>query len=99
MSMSLPVERMAKIIKAFAHEFSPTIRSYNGFVLKYVGDAVITFFLGNNVYKLLHPILQLEFQEMNLKKRTNEWKYIYLENNLLPYKIYTFNKRFVFNYL
>jgi len=44
MSMTLPVERMAKIIKAFAHELSSTIRSYNGFVLKYVGDAVIAFF-------------------------------------------------------
>jgi adenylate cyclase len=44
MSMTLPVERMAKIIKAFAHELSSTIRSYNGFVLKYIGDTVIAFF-------------------------------------------------------
>ena len=34
MSMDLPVERMAKIIKAFAHELSSTIRSSSGFVLK-----------------------------------------------------------------
>ena len=179
---------MAKIIKAFAHELSSTIRSYNGFVLKYVGDAVIAFFpsgfnkclscdtafrcansmnnvienrtnpilekdkdnypklavkigidegenlviqyefdkslpidligysmnvaakitsmtrpnkisIGNNVYKLLHPTLQSEFQEMHLKKGTNEWKYIDLENNLFPYKVFKINKRFVFNYL
>jgi adenylate cyclase len=181
MSMVLPVERMAKIIKAFSHELSSVVESYNGFVLKYVGDAVIAFFpstfnkylscdtafqcassiinvienginpilekdkkdnypklavkigidegenlaiqyefdksspidligypmnvaakmtsltgpneisVGNNVYKLLHPTLQSEFQEMQMKKGTNEWKYIDLENNLLPYKVYTTN--------
>lgn len=44
MSMALPVERMAKIIKAFSHELSSVVESYDGFVLKYVGDAVIAFF-------------------------------------------------------
>jgi class 3 adenylate cyclase len=176
MSMALPVERMAKIIKAFSHELSSVVQSYNGFVLKYVGDAVIAFFpsgfnkylscdtafqcaksmidvienginpilekdkdnypklavkigidegenlaiqygydksapidligypmnvaakmtsltgpnkitVGNNVYKLLHPTLQPEFQEMQMKEGT-EWKYIDLETNL-PYKVYT----------
>ena len=176
MSMALPVERMAKIIKAFSHELSSVVESYNGFVLKYVGDAVIAFFpsgfnkylscdtafrcansminvienginpilekdkdnypklavkiaidegenlviqygydksapidligypmnvaakiqsltgpnkisVGSNVYKLLHPTLQSEFHEMQIKKET-EWKYIDLENNL-PYKVYT----------
>jgi adenylate cyclase len=177
MSMALPVERMAKIIKAFSHELSSVVESYNGFVLKYVGDAVIAFFpsgfnkylscdtafqcaksminvienginpilekdkdnypklavkigidegenlviqygydksspidligypmnvaakitsltgpnkisVGNNVYKLLHPTLQSEFHKMQIKKETDEWKYIDLENNL-PYKAYT----------
>jgi adenylate cyclase len=176
MSMSLPVERMAKIIKAFSHELSSVVESYDGFVLKYVGDAVIAFFpsgfnkylscdtgfqcansminvivnginpilekdkdhypklavkigidegenlaiqygydksapidligypmnvaakmtsltgpnkisTGKNVYKLLHPTVQPEFQEMEMKQGT-EWKYIDLETNL-PYKVYT----------
>ncbi|MGH9981537.1 MAG: adenylate/guanylate cyclase domain-containing protein [Nitrososphaeraceae archaeon] len=176
MSMALPVERMAKIIKAFSHELSSVVESYNGFVLKYVGDAVIAFFpsgfnkylscdtafqcaksminvienginpilekdkdnypklavkigidegenlviqygydksapidligypmnvaakmtsltgpnkitVGNNVYKLLHPTVQPEFQEMQIKVGT-EWKYIDLETTL-PYKVYT----------
>ncbi len=176
MSMTLPVERMAKIIKAFSHELSSVVESYDGFVLKYVGDAVIAFFpsgfnkylscdtafqcaksmidvienginpilekdkdnypklavkigidegenlaiqygydksapidligypmnvaakmtsltgpnkitVGKNVYKLLHPTLQPEFQEMQMKEGT-EWKYIDLETNLL-YKVYT----------
>jgi len=176
MSMALPVERMAKIIKVFSHELSSVVESYNGFVLKYVGDAVIACFpsgfnkylscdtafqcaksminiienginpifekdkdnypklavkigidegenlaiqygydksapidligypmnvaakmtsltgpnkitVGNNVYKLLHPSLQPEFQEMQMKEGI-EWKYIDLETNL-PYKVYT----------
>jgi class 3 adenylate cyclase len=176
MSMSLPVERMAKIIKAFLHELSSVVKSYNGFLLKYVGDAVIAFFpsgfnkylscntafqcansminvivnginpilekdkdhyprlavkigidegenlaiqygydksapidligypmnvaakmtsltgpnkitVGNNVFKLLHPTVQPEFQEMEMKQGS-EWKYIDLETNL-PYKVYT----------
>ena len=179
MSMTLPVERMGKIIKAYSHELSSVVESYDGFVLKYVGDAVIAFFpsgfnkylscdkafqcatsminvivnginpilekdkkynypklavkigldegenlviqygfdksapidligypinvaakitsltgpnkisVGNNVYKLLHPSLKSEFQEMQVQKETNEWKYIDLKNNLLSYKVYT----------
>ena len=176
MSMALPVERMAKIIKAFSHELSSVVESYNGFVLKYVGDAVIAFFpsgfnkylscdtafqcaksminvienginpilekdkdnypkfavkiaidegenlaiqygydksapidligypmnvaaemeesltgpnkisVGNNVYKLLHPTILSELQEIQIKE--TEWKYIDLETNSL-YKVYT----------
>ncbi len=51
MSMNLPVEKMATIIKVFSHEISSVVESYNGFVLKYVGDAVIAFFpIGFNKY-------------------------------------------------
>ena len=38
MSMTLPVDKMVTIIRAF------TVRSYGGYVLKYVGDAIIAFF-------------------------------------------------------
>jgi class 3 adenylate cyclase len=44
MSMTLPAEQMVTIIRAFSHELSSVIESHNGFVLKYVGDAVISFF-------------------------------------------------------
>ncbi|HET9774344.1 MAG TPA: hypothetical protein VFP25_05100 [Nitrososphaeraceae archaeon] len=44
MSMALSVERIARIIKAFSHELSSVVKGYNGFVLKYVGDAIIVFF-------------------------------------------------------
>ena len=44
MSMTLPVEKMVTIIRAFTYEMTSIMRSYGGYVLKYVGDAVIAFF-------------------------------------------------------
>lgn len=44
MSMTLPVDKLVTIIRAFTQEISSVIESHNGFVLKYVGDAVIAFF-------------------------------------------------------
>jgi hypothetical protein len=38
MSMTLPVDKMATIIRAFSYEMTSTVRSYGGYVLKYVGD-------------------------------------------------------------
>jgi adenylate cyclase len=40
MSMTLPVDKMVTIIRAFTYEMTSTVRSYGGYVLKYVGDAV-----------------------------------------------------------
>ncbi|MGC2668458.1 MAG: adenylate/guanylate cyclase domain-containing protein [Candidatus Nitrosopolaris sp.] len=44
MSMTLPVDKLVTIIRAFSHEISSVIESYDGYILKYVGDAVIAFF-------------------------------------------------------
>jgi adenylate cyclase len=44
MSMTLPAEKLVTIITAFSREVSSVIESYDGYVLKYVGDAVIAFF-------------------------------------------------------
>jgi class 3 adenylate cyclase len=44
MSMTLPIEKLVTIIRAFSHELSSVIESSNGYVLKYAGDAVIAFF-------------------------------------------------------
>jgi class 3 adenylate cyclase len=44
MSMTLPVDKMVTIIRAFTYEMTSTVRSYGGYVLKYVGDAIIAFF-------------------------------------------------------
>ena len=44
MSMTLPVDKLVAIIRVFAHEISHVVDSFDGYVLKYVGDAVISFF-------------------------------------------------------
>jgi adenylate cyclase len=44
MTMTLPVDKMVTIIRAFTFEMTSTVRSYGGYVLKYVGDAIIAFF-------------------------------------------------------
>ncbi len=44
MSMTLPVDKLVTIIRAFTQEMSSVIESHHGYVLKYVGDAVIAFF-------------------------------------------------------
>jgi adenylate cyclase len=56
MSMTMPVEKLVAIIRAFTHELSHVVDSYGGYVLKYVGDAVISFFpfsINNNDNKYL----------------------------------------------
>ena len=47
MSMTLPVDKLVTIIRAFTYEVSSVIQSHKGYVLKYVGDAVIAFFLSS----------------------------------------------------
>lgn len=44
MSMTLPADKVVTISRAFSYEMSSVVESYDGYVLKYVGDAVIAFF-------------------------------------------------------
>src|ERR671935_2810107 len=48
LSSDLPADRLAAIIQAFTQEMSSTISAYGGYVLKYVGDAIMAFFLAND---------------------------------------------------
>jgi class 3 adenylate cyclase len=48
MSSTLPADRLAAIIQAFTQEMSIAITAYGGYVLKYVGDAILAFFLAND---------------------------------------------------
>jgi adenylate cyclase len=43
--MTLPVDRLATIIQAFSQEMSLMIAAYGGYVLKYIGDAILAFFV------------------------------------------------------
>jgi adenylate cyclase len=49
MSMMIPIDKMVTIIQGFSFEMSHLVHNYGGYVLKYVGDAIIAFFpLDNN---------------------------------------------------
>jgi adenylate cyclase len=48
LSMILPVDRLAAIIRTFTQEMSLLIAAYGGYVLKYIGDAILAFFVVNS---------------------------------------------------
>ena len=48
-SRTLPEEKVAIIISSFAQEMALAIKQHNGFVLKFVGDAVIGYFIHTSV--------------------------------------------------
>jgi adenylate cyclase len=43
--MTLPLDKLTMMIQSFNQEMSLTVRDFGGFVLKYVGDAVLAFFV------------------------------------------------------
>jgi adenylate cyclase len=45
LSMTLPLDRLTIMIQAFNQEMSLIVKEFGGFILKYVGDAVLAFFL------------------------------------------------------
>ena len=45
MSLSLPEEKVAMIVSSFAQEMAIAVKQHNGFTLKFVGDAVIGYFI------------------------------------------------------
>ena len=48
-TLRLPTEKIAIIISSFAQEMALAIKQYNGYVLKFVGDAVIGYFMNTSV--------------------------------------------------
>jgi len=45
MALEIPPEKVAIIMSSFAQEMAYVIKQYNGYVLKFVGDAVIGYFV------------------------------------------------------
>ena len=45
LAMGLPIDRLTMIIQAFHQEMSIIVKAFGGYVLKYVGDAVLAFFV------------------------------------------------------
>ncbi|HJT48325.1 MAG TPA: adenylate/guanylate cyclase domain-containing protein [Nitrososphaeraceae archaeon] len=48
LSMTLPLDRLITIIQTFIQEMSTVIELYGGYVLKYIGDAILAFFITNS---------------------------------------------------
>jgi len=48
MTLELPEEKIATIISSFSQEMANVIRLHHGYVLKFVGDAVIGYFVAEN---------------------------------------------------
>jgi adenylate cyclase len=44
LSMTLPIDRLTTIFQAFTREMSLMIEAYGGYILKYMGDAILAFF-------------------------------------------------------
>ncbi len=47
MTLEMPAEKIAIIMSSFAQEMAAVIRQHQGYVLKFVGDAVIGYFVGD----------------------------------------------------
>ena len=45
LAMRLPIDKLTMIIQAFNQEMSIIIKAFGGYILKYVGDAVLAFFV------------------------------------------------------
>ena len=45
MTLEMPAEKIATIVSSFSQEMAAVIRQYHGYVLKFVGDAVIGYFV------------------------------------------------------
>lgn len=67
LSMTLPIDRLSKIIQAFTQEMTKVIRLYGGYVLKYIGDAIIGFFNINTDNSYLHCINAINCAKMMIK--------------------------------
>jgi adenylate cyclase len=75
MSMTLSIDKLVDVIRVYAHEISHVVDSYGGYVLKYAGDAVISFFPGrvNNEDKYLASDTSVECGKsiINVIRETN----------------------------
>ena len=48
LAMELPGRKLARIVSAFTQEMASVVASYEGMVLKFMGDAVIGYFVADN---------------------------------------------------
>ena len=76
MALEMPAEKIAIIISSFAQEMAAVIRQHHGYVLKFVGDAVIGYFVADNNSLLIAD------NAVNCAKSMNT---MYSKKELTPY--------------
>lgn len=60
LSISLPLERLSTILQTFMQEVASVIISYGGYILKYVGDAVLGFFVAHTKYEFENNVVRYD---------------------------------------
>ncbi len=69
MSNTLPVKRLATIIQTFAQEMTLMVENFNGYTLKYVGDAVLSYFpTEKNYYLACDTAIECSLSMINIIK-------------------------------
>lgn len=58
MTLELPEEKTSTIISSFAQEMAYVVRQHGGYVLKFVGDAVIAFYMSEGSLKTVDCVLE-----------------------------------------
>ena len=53
LTLSLPEDKVVKIVSSFAQEMAYTVTQFGGYMLKFVGDAVLSYFNADN--DLIYP--------------------------------------------
>ncbi len=79
LSISLPLERLSTILQTFMQEVASVIISYGGYILKYVGDAVLGFFVVHTKY---------EFENSGIKYDSSSDQVNYLDQKDYLYRSY-----------
>ena len=90
MSMTLPVDNLVTLIRAFAHQISHVVDSHGGYVLKYVGDAVISFFPG----RVINNKNKYHASDMSVECGKSMINAVKDEINIIFHKIYKYPELF-----
>ena len=71
MTLEMPEEKIAIIISSFSQEMAAVIRQHNGYVLKFVGDAVIGYFVaeGNGLLAADNAVKLCKINDIYNSKR------------------------------
>src|SRR5829696_8480590 len=73
MSMTLPADKLTTIIRAFTYEMSQVIYNHKGYVLKYVGDAVISHVFEHVAFVVVNNLRHFICESSNYSGQFISW--------------------------